>query len=44
MRLRHTSTGVPFPVKVTVRSKEHERLIVGEAATLGFMDSAKVGF
>ena len=44
MRIGYTSSEEPFPVKVTVRSKEHERLIIGEATSLGFLDSAKGGF
>ena len=44
MRLGHTGPGEPFPVTVTVRSKEHERLIIDEATSLGSLDSAKAGF
>lgn len=44
MRLGHTSPGEPFPVTVTVRSKEHERLIVDEATSLGCLNRARAGF
>ena len=44
MRIGYTSLEEPFPVKVTVRSREHERLIIDEATSLGFLDSAKAGF
>ena len=44
LRLGHTSLKEPFPVTVTVRSKEHERLIVDEATRLGCLDSVKADF
>ena len=44
MRLGHASPGEPFPVTVTVRSEEHERLIVEEAKKLGSLESARVEF
>lgn len=44
MTIGYTNLEEPFPVNVTVRSKEHERLIIAEATKLGFLDSAKVGF
>lgn len=44
MRLAHISQGEPFPVTVTVRSREHERLIIDQATRLGRLDSAKAKF
>ena len=44
MTLGYTTLGEPFPVTVTVRSKEHERLIIDEATKLGSLDSARAGF
>ena len=44
MRIGFSNLEEPFPVKVTVRSKEHERLIIGEATSLGFLECAKAGF
>ena len=42
-RLNHHSTAEPFPVSVSVRSKDHERLIIEEASSLGYLDAAKAG-
>ena len=44
MKLGHNSPGEPIPVTVTVRSKEHERLIIDEATSLGSLDSERAGF
>ena len=44
MRLGHNNLGEPFPVTVTVRSKEHQRLIIDEATSLGSLDSARAAF
>ena len=44
MRIGYSSLEEPFPVKVTVRSKAHERLIIREATSLGCLDSARAEF
>ena len=44
MRIGYSNLEEPFPAKVTVRSQEHERLIIREATSLGCLDSAKAGF
>ncbi|OQE41136.1 hypothetical protein PENCOP_c005G06812 [Penicillium coprophilum] len=39
--LNHHRTDEPFPVKVTVRSKEHAKLIIEEATREGVLECAK---
>ncbi|MCJ1251389.1 hypothetical protein MMC30_008622 [Trapelia coarctata] len=43
-RLRHGASGEPFPVQITVRSKEHERSIIQEADRSGVLESGKMEF
>ncbi|KAJ5288161.1 hypothetical protein N7478_003847 [Penicillium angulare] len=38
--LNHHSTDEPFPVKVTIRSEEHEKLITEEATRAGVLEAA----
>ncbi|KAJ5780066.1 cytochrome P450 [Penicillium paradoxum] len=40
-RLNHHRTDEPFPVKVTVRSEEHAKLIIEEATREGVLEVAK---
>lgn len=44
VRLGHNTPGEPFPIRVTVRSKAHEELILKEAEKCGVLESAKAGF
>jgi hypothetical protein len=36
-KLNHMAKGEPFPVKITVRSEQHERLILEESSRAGSM-------
>ena len=42
--MRHDVRDKPFPVKVTVRSKAHESLILREARRYNMLESAIQGF
>ncbi|KAH6679189.1 cytochrome P450 [Halenospora varia] len=42
--LNHQKSGEPFPVKVKVRSKEYEALILNEARQSGVLEDAKLDF
>ena len=44
LRLQHNTPDEPFPVTVTVRSKEYECLIYEEAKRYGVLESAKLDF
>ncbi|KAL2055040.1 hypothetical protein ABVK25_004862 [Lepraria finkii] len=44
LRLQHHVTTEPFPIRATIRSKEHERLIIDEATHFGCLEAAKIPF